>query len=114
MFDACATGNPNLDLLASDKMKYLSQVKLNQNDVGHHLNTFSKDKWKRVITGNKNEEVYWKKLVLPVELKYLYFSQTLYDEIMKNRWKRLERDYDDALSLRKTIETGKKPRKKYR
>lgn len=29
---------------------------------------------------------------------------------MKNRRKRLEQDYDDALSLRKTIETGKKPR----
>ena len=33
---------------------------------------------------------------------------------MKNRRNRLEQDYDEAISLRKTIETGKKPRKKYR
>ena len=113
VFDAGATGNPNLDLLVSDNMKYLSRMKLNKSDVRHHLNAFSKDKWTRVVTGNKNEEVYGKKLVFPSRTKYLYFSQTLYDDIMKNRRKRLEQDYDEALSLRKTIETGKKPRKKY-
>jgi transposase len=114
VFDAGATGNPNLDLLISDNMKYLSRMKLNQSDVINHLNTFSKSEWTPVVTGNKNEEVYGKKLVFPSRIKYLYFSQTVHDDILTNRRKRLEQDYDEALSLRKTIETGKKPRKKYR
>jgi transposase len=114
VFDAGATGTPNLDLLVSNNMKYLSRMKLNTSDVKKHLKNFSKDKWTRVVTGNKKEEVYGRKLVFPSRTKYLYFSQTLHDDIMKNRRKRLEQDYDEAISLRKTIETGKKPRKKYR
>jgi transposase len=114
VFDAGATGNPNLDLLISDKMRYLSRMKLNKSDVNNHLNRFSKDEWTRVITGNEDEEVYGMKLVFPSRIKYLYFSQTLYDDIMMNRRKHLELDYDEALSLRKNIEAKKKPRKKYR
>ena len=114
VFDAGATGTSNLDLLVSDNMRYLSRMKLNMSDVNKHLNTFSKDEWTRIVTGNRDEEVYGKKLVFPSRIKYLYFSQRLYDDIMKNRRKHLEQEYDEALSLRKTIETGKKPRRKYR
>ena len=114
VFDAGATGGPNLDLLVSDNMRYLSRMKLNMSDVNKHLNTFNKDEWTRIVTGNKDEEVYGKKLVFPSRIKYLYFSQRLYDDIMMNRRKHLEQEYDEALSLRKTIETGKKPRRKYR
>jgi transposase len=114
VFDAGAAGSPNLDLLFSDNMRYLSRMKLNSSDVKKHLNTFNKKEWTRVVTGNKNEEIYGKKLVFPSRIKYLYFSQTRYDDIMANRRKQLEKDYDEALTLRKTIETGKKPRKKYR
>jgi transposase len=114
VFDAGATGNPNLDLLVSDNMRYLSRMKLNNSDVKMHLNTFNKKEWAHVVTGNKEEEVYGKKLVFPSRIKYLDLSQTLYDTIMMNRLKQLEQDYDDALSLRKVIETGRKPRKKYR
>ena len=78
-------------------------MKLNMSDVNKHLNTFSKDEWTRVVTGNKDKEVYGKKLVFPSRIKYLYFSRRLYDDIMKNRRKRLEQEYDEALSLRKTI-----------
>ena len=114
VFDARASGIPNLDLLLSDNMKYLSRMKLNQSDVGNHLSTFNKKEWTRVETGNKNEEVYRKKLVFPSRIKYLYFSQTLYQDILMNRRKRLEKEYDEALSLRKTIASKKRPQKKHR
>lgn len=92
IFDAGATGTSNLDLLVSDNMKYLSRMKLNMSDVNKHLNTFSKDEWTRVVTGNKDEEVYGKKQVFPSRIKYLYFSQRLYDDIMKNRRRHLEQE----------------------
>jgi len=114
IFDAGATGSPNLDLLVSDNMRYLSRMKLNKSDVQKHLNTFNKEEWTQVVTGNKDEEVYGGKLMFPSRIKYLYFSQTLYDDILMNRRKRLEQDYDEAPSLRKNIELKKKPRKKYR
>lgn len=114
VFDAGATGSPNLDLLVSDNMKYLSRMKLNQSDVNNHLNTFSKDEWTRVVTGNKNEEVYGKKLKFPSRTKYLYFSQQLYDDILLKRRERLEQEYDEAITLQKTIQSKRKPRKKYR
>jgi len=114
IFDAGATGNPNLDLLVSDNMRYLSRMKLNQSDVANHLKKFSKDEWTRVVTGNKKEEVYGRKLVFPSRTKYLYFSQTLHDDILTNRRKRLEKEYDEAIKLQKTIQSKKKPRKKYR
>jgi len=114
VFDAGATGSPNLDLLVSDKMKYLSRMKLNQSDVTNHLSKFNKEEWMKVVTGNTTEEVYGKKLLFPSRIKYLYFSQTLHDDILANRQKRLEKEYDEALTLRKTIESRRKPRKKYR
>jgi transposase len=114
VFDAGATGNTNLDLLVSDNMKYLSRMKLNQSDVNKHLNTFSKDEWMRVVTGNENEAVYGKKVFFPSRTKYMYFSQNLCDDILLNRRKRLEQEYDEALALQKTIQSKKKPRKKYR
>jgi transposase len=114
VFDAGPAGSPNLDLLVSDNMQYLTRMKLNTSDVERHLSTFNKKEWTRVNSGNKDEEIYGKKLVFPSRIKYLYFSQTRYDSIMTNRRKQLEKDYDEAVTLRKTIETGKKPRKKYR
>ncbi len=63
IFDAGASGAPNFDLIVSHKMKYLSRMKLNQSDVKNHLNTFSKEEWMRVVTGNKGEEIYGMKLL---------------------------------------------------
>lgn len=114
VFDAGATGAPNLDLITQDKMKYLSRMKLNQSDITHHLRSFAKDDWTPVITGNKDEQVCGKKLVFPSRTKYLYFSQTLYDDTLANRRRHLEQEYDDALGLWKTIQENKTPRKKYR
>jgi transposase len=114
IFDAGATGNPNLDLLVTDKMKYLSRMKLNQSDIKQHLNTFNKEEWTPVMTGNSDEQVYGKQLVFPSRTKYLYFSQNLYDTTLLNRRKHLEQEYDEALTLWKTIQEKKRPRQKYR
>jgi len=114
VFDAGATGNPNLDLLVADKMKYLSRMKLNTSDITKHLNTFHKEEWTLIITGNPIEQVYGKQLVFPSRTKYLYFSQKLYDDTLLNRRKHLEQEYDEALSLWKTIQKQKRPRQKYR
>jgi len=114
IFDAGATGIPNFDILVSSKMKYLSRMKLNASDVKQHLNTFNKEEWTPVVTGNMDEQVYGKKLVFPSRTKYLYFSQNLYDSTLVNRRKHLEREYDEALNLWKTIQEKKRPRQKYR
>jgi len=113
VFDAGATGIPNFDLLISDKMKYLSRMKLNQSDIKQHLETFNKEEWTPIVTGNQDEQVYGKKLVFPSRIKYLYFSQKLYDDTLLNRRKHLEQEYDEALDLWKTIQEKKRPRKKY-
>jgi len=114
VFDAGATGSPNLDLLISDNMRYLSRTKLNRSDVNQHLKTFQKNEWIRINTGKKHEQIYGKKLVFPSRIKYLYFAQTSHDDILMNRRKRLEIEYDEAQALQNTIELKKKPRKKYR
>ena len=114
VFDAGATGSTNLDLLVSDNMRYLSRMKLNMSDVKQHLNTFNKEEWTRIVTGNKDEEVYGKKHVFPSRVKYLYFSQSLYDDTLSNRRKRLEQEYDEAMSLQKNIQEKKQPRKEHR
>ncbi len=88
-------------------------MKLNQSDVQKHLNTFNKEEWKQVVTGKKDEEIYGKKIVFPSRTKYLYFSQNLYNEVISNRRKRLEKEYDEAMELQNTIQSKKKPRKKY-
>jgi transposase len=114
IFDAGATGNTNLNLLVSDKMKYLSRMKLNTSDITHHLDTFNKTEWTQIITGNSDEQIYGKQLVFPSRTKYLYFSQNLHDDTLVNRRKHLEQEYDEALSLWKTIQAKKQPRQKYR
>jgi hypothetical protein len=91
--------NPNLDLLVADKMKYLSRMKLNTSDITQHLDTFNKEEWTPIITGNPDEQVYGKQLVFPRRNKYLYFSQKLHDDTLTNRQKHLEQEYDEALSL---------------
>ena len=113
IFDAGASGDPNFDLIVANKMKYLTRMKLNQSDVQKHLNTFNKEEWKQVVTGKKDEEIYGKKIVFPSRTKYLYFSQNLYNEVISNRRKRLEKEYDEAMELQNTIQSKKKPRKKY-
>ena len=114
VFDAGATGNPNLDLLVSDNMKYLSRMKLNTSDITQHLDTFSKEQWTPIMTGNLDEEVYGKQLVFPSRTKYLYFSQKLHDDTLANRRKHLQQEYDEALSLWKIIQEQRRPRQKYR
>jgi transposase len=114
IFDAGATGIPNFDILVSDKMRYLSRMKLNTSDIKQHLNMFNKEEWTPVVTGNTDEQVYGKKLIFPSRTKYLYFSQNLYDDILSNRRKHLEQEYDEALNLWKTIQEKKPPRRKYR
>jgi len=114
VFDAGANGIPNLDLLVSEKMKYLSRMKLNTSDITHHLDTFNKTEWTPIITGNPDEQVYGKQLEFPSRTKYLYFSQNLYDDTLVNRRKHLEQEYDEALSLWRTIQAKKQPRQKYR
>lgn len=114
VFDAGANGTPNLDLLVSDKMKYLSRMKLNTSDTKQHLNTFNKEEWTPVVTGNKDEQVFGKKLLFPSRTKYLYFSQNLYDDTLLNRRKHLEQEFDEAQDLWKTIQLRKRPRRKYR
>ena len=114
VFDAGAIGGPNLDLLVSDKMKYLSRMKLNTSDIKQHLKLFHKDEWTSIVTGNKDERMYGKKLVFPSRIKYLYFSQNLHHDILLNRRNHLEQEYDEALSLWKTIQEKKRPRQKYR
>ena len=52
--------------------------------------------------------------MFPSRIKYLYFAQTSHDDILMNRRKRLEIEYDEAQVLQNTIELKKKPRKKYR
>lgn len=52
--------------------------------------------------------------MFPSRIKYLYFSQTLRDDILRNRRRKLELDYEEALTLENIIETCRKPRKKYR
>jgi len=76
VFNAGANGIPNLNLLVSDKMKYLSRMKLNHIDIKHHLDTFNKTEWTHVITGNKDEQVYGTQLMFPSRTKYLYFSRS--------------------------------------
>jgi transposase len=114
VFDAGAIGTTNLDLLISDKIKYLSRMKLNTNDVTRHLETFNKEEWTSVVTSNPDEQVFGKQLVFPSRTKYLYFSQKLYNDTLTNRRRHLKREYDEALNLWKTIHQGKRPRKKYR
>jgi len=89
-------------------------MKLNTSDITRHLNTFKKEEWTCVVTGNQDEQVYGKMLVFPSRTKYLYFSQQLYDDTLLNRRKHLEQEYDKALSLWKTIQEKKRPRQKYR
>ena len=58
--------------------------------------------------------MYGKKLMFPSRTKYLYFSQNLYDEVLLNRRKHLEQEYDEAMSLWKTLQANKRQRQKYR
>jgi hypothetical protein len=80
-------------MLVSDTMRYLSRMKLNTSDIKHHLNLFHKDEWTPVVTGDKDEQVYGKKLVFPSRIKYLYFTQRLYDDILSNRRNHLEQEH---------------------
>jgi transposase len=88
-------------------------MKLSTSDITHHLETFNKTEWTPVITGNPDEQVCGNQLVFPSRTKYLYFSQNLPDDTLLNRRKYLEQEYEDALSLWRTIQEKKQPHQKY-
>jgi len=55
--------------------------------------------------------VYGKKLLFPSQTNHLYFAQDLYDGILSNRRRRLEKEYDEAIELRKAMALKKQSRR---
>jgi hypothetical protein len=80
VFDAGATGIPNLDLLVSDKMKYLSRMKLNTSDITQHLNTFSKEEWTPIMTGNPMNRCTGRNWCSPAGPNTYNSPKTMYDD----------------------------------
>jgi len=110
IFNAGVHGKPNIDLLLEDKMKHLCRMKLNVSDEAH-IASFKESEWELVDAEN---DVYGKKLVFLSRIKYFYFSQKLRKDIISRKRNGLERKYEEAQTLRRTIVDGGRTPKRYR
>jgi transposase len=108
IFDAGAHGKPNVDLLLADRMRYLCRMKLNASDDRCILG-FKEGEWELV---DVEDGIYGKKLVFPSRVKYLYFSRKLREDLISRKRCGLERKYEEAMMLKRTIVDGRRTPKR--
>jgi len=108
-FDKGGNSKTNLALVEASKMKYLSAKKLNK----------STDKWIEdfdMITSelvSLDQEIYGVKYEFPNRNDYLYFSKPLYFEQIESRFRKINRQLNEAQELQISIEKNHKMPKKF-
>ena len=109
-FDKGAHSKENIDLILTDKMKYLTAKKLNKSD-DKRIKSFDKSK-AELIDAEKG--IYGIKIVKPSSIDYFFFSETLQKEQLKSRARKALRKLQEAIDIQNSIDNKKQLPKKFR
>ena len=107
-FDAGANGKVNTDMLNRRGYRFLTRVEINESD---EKKLSSRDiEWTVLKDGTLAHR-------FEGNLGYtrtIFFSEKRKGEVIQSYWNKAERDYEKMLEMKKAIDLGHEPRKKYR
>jgi len=110
VFDKGAHSKENIDLILTDKMKYLTAKKLNKSD-DKRIKKFDKSKAELLDPENG---VYGIKFVKPNSIDYFYFSETLQKQQLESKARKALRKLQEAKEIQNSIDKNKQLPKKFR
>ena len=99
VFDKGAHSKGNIDLILTDKMKYLTAKKLNKSD-DKRIETFDKSKAELL---DPEKGVYGIKFVKPNSANYFYFSETLQKQQLESKARKALRKLQEAKRYRNRL-----------
>jgi transposase len=111
VFDQGANRKKNLDRIEACNMKYVTARQLNKSDDATWIKSFDKTQAELV---NEQDGIYGLKKIFPSRTNYLYFSEKLFHEHMESKLRKVDRLFDEADSLQKSLEKNRRLPKRYR
>jgi len=111
VFDQGANRKANLDRIEASKMKYVTSRQINKSDERTWIKDFDK---RRTTLVDERYGVYGLKKRFPSRINYLFFSQDLYKTQIETKLRKVDRLFNEAEEIQKTIETNRNLPKRYR
>jgi transposase len=111
VMDQGANRKKNLDLIENSELKYLTARQLNTSDQDTWIKDFDKSKAELI---DEETGVYGLIKQFPSRINYLYFSETLHQTKIESKLRKVERLFEEAKTIQKSIDKNKKLPKKYR
>lgn len=108
VFDKGANSKDNINLILTDKMKYLTAKKLNTSD-DKRIKAFDKSKAELIDVENG---IYGIKFAKPSSIDYFYFSETLKKQQLESCARKAIRKLEEAKEIQSSIDNNRQlPRK---
>tara|TARA_B100000315_G_scaffold233160_1_gene246073 strand:- start:89 stop:1498 length:1410 start_codon:yes stop_codon:yes gene_type:complete len=111
VFDQGGNRKKNLAQVENAKLKYLTRRQINKSDEKNRINGF--DKSKAELIDEKNG-VYGIKYDWPSRNDYFYFSEDLQTNQIESKLRKVDRLFDEAESIQKSIDNNRGLPKRYR
>jgi transposase len=111
VFDQGANRKANLERIEARKMKYVTARQLNKSDDATWIKFFDKTKAELV---DASDRIYGLKKEFPKRTNHLYFSEKLYYEHMESKLRKVERLFNEAELIQKSLEKNRRLPKRYR
>jgi len=111
IFDQGANRKENLDLIENSDLKYLTCRQINKSDEEKRIAVFDKSKAELV---DEKHGVYGIKYKWPSKYNYFYFSEDLHENKIESKLRKVDRLFEEAELIQKSIESNRGLPKRYR
>ena len=111
VFDQGANRKTNLDRVEAHKLKYVTARQINTSDEKTWIKNFTELNPELV---DDRDGVYGLKKHFPSRINYLFYSEDLYHNQIESKLRKVERLFNEAEVIQKSIENNRKLPKKYR
>ena len=110
VLDQGANRKKNLDFIENSELKYLTARQLNTSDQDTWIKDFDKSNAELI---DEENGVYGIIKQFPSRTNYLYFSENLHKTKIESKLRKVERLFEEAKTIQKSIDKNKKLPKKY-
>jgi transposase len=111
VIDRGANRKDNLDRVENSRLKYLTARQINKSDEETWIKNFKKSMAELV---DERYGVYGLKKEFPSRVNYLFFSEHLHEQQIEGKLRKVERLFDEAENIQRSIESNRGLPKKYR
>jgi len=110
VFDFGGNCKDNIDLVENAKLKYLTRRQINTSDEKNRIKGYEKSTSELI---DEKHGVYGTKYKWPSRYDYFYFSEDLHRNQIESKLRKVDRLFEEAESLQKSIENNRGLPKRY-